>query len=228
MLPLGPRLPAVLLAALAGCASGQGPSLDRRAHDASASVSDPLGGDDAGIEGDDTDASFEDAGTDGGTDAGTDARTCVAESCNGGDDDCDGRIDEGAGCPCETLAWEGRSYLFCDSPRNWAGARIHCESNGYSLAVIDDASEDAFVFTAILARGWGDTWLGHNDLFEEGVWVWLDDSAMTYVNWDEGEPNDTSERGGEDCGVVMTQEGRESYWDDRPCTDERAYVCETR
>lgn len=215
-----------LFAALSACASGSSLDTQRREHDASAPSEGPLADDDAGA----IDASVDlpDAGPDdAGTDAGVDARVCVAETCNGSDDDCDDRIDEGATCPCEQLSWEGRSYLFCDAPRSWPGASMHCASTGYALAVIDDATEDAFVFAAVLAREWGDTWLGHNDLFEEGVWVWLDGAAMPYVNWDEGEPNDGGEDG-EDCGVVMTAEGRESYWDDRPCDDERRYVCESR
>ena len=221
-----------------GCASGSSAlETERRRVDASVTASsrgdDDAGApeEDAGLPGDDASAE-PDAGLapDAGSpdDAGVDARVCTAELCNGDDDDCDGRVDEGAGCPCEAVAWEGRSYLFCDAPRSWAGARMHCETVGYSLAVVQDAGEDAFIFAAIMARGWNDTWIGHNDLFDEGVWVWLDGDAMTYAHWDEGEPNDGGDSGrGEDCGVVMTREGREAKWDDRACDGERTYVCES-
>jgi len=229
-MPTGSIALALLLAlgvSVSGCASGSTLDTDRRERDASAPAEDPLVGDDAGV----ADAAAFDAGPEDAAtapmDAGVDARVCVAETCDGTDEDCDDRIDEGATCPCEQLSWEGRSYLFCDAERSWPGARMHCESTGYSLAVIDDASEDSFVFAAVLAREWGDTWLGHNDLVDEGVWSWLDGEAMRYVNWDVGEPNDGGDRG-EDCGVVMTADGRESYWDDRPCDGERTYVCETR
>ncbi|MEZ4253570.1 MAG: hypothetical protein R3B99_35630 [Polyangiales bacterium] len=42
------------------------------------------------------------AGPDAGPEDGgveVDARVCELESCNGADDDCDGRIDETATCP---------------------------------------------------------------------------------------------------------------------------------
>ena len=226
------RKASLLLATVAfGCASGASDlETERRRTDASASATGPLGAPDAGAMLEDDAAVAEPEADAGPEDAGVevDARVCEPESCNGADDDCDGRIDETAACPCETIPWEGRSYMFCDTTRSWLGARAHCESVGYSLTVVNDADEDAFVFAAIMAREWGDTWIGHNDFFEEGVWVWLDDGAMSYVHWDEGEPNDGGDSGpGEDCGVVMTQEGRESAWDDRPCDGERTYVCES-
>jgi len=146
------------------------------------------------------------------------------ESCDGVDDDCDGHIDEGAaGCPCEALVRDTQTYMVCPTPRSWAGARLFCESHGYTLAIVESAAEDAYLYDAIAARGFSDTWIGHNDLLEEGRWVWLDGSPLVYSHWDEGEPNDG---GGEDCGLIMTRHGRESEWDDRPCESERPHICE--
>ncbi len=148
----------------------------------------------------------------------------VAESCDGADEDCDERIDEGvAGCPCETLVRGDHTYMLCPMGRSWPGARLHCESYGYSLAVVQDGGEDRFLYEGIAARDFADTWIGHNDLLEEGAWVWLDGIPIVYSHWDEGEPNDG---GGEDCGLIMTRHGRESEWDDRPCESERPYICE--
>jgi len=151
---------------------------------------------------------------------------CEAEGCDGDDDDCNTRIDEGAACPGPVVQGApGTAYLLCDEERSWAAARMVCESVGYSLAVIDDATEDALVYGELDARGFADTWIGLNDILTEMSWVWLDGIALGYTHWDDGEPNDGGD-GGEDCGVIMTRDGRESEWDDRACDSERPYVCE--
>ncbi len=153
-----------------------------------------------------------------------DVARCEPEVCNGLDDDCDGQVDEGAGCPCDVVARDDSAYLVCAQPRSWAGARMHCMQHGYDLAVVEDAGEDAFLFNEINRRGFHGSWIGLNDLLEERTWVWLDGEPVGYEHWDQGEPNDGGD--GEDCGIIMTTPRRASEWDDRPCGDERAYLCE--
>ena len=157
-------------------------------------------------------------------DAGS-AGACIpaSERCNGRDDDCDGEIDEDAGCPCAREVRGGRTDLFCDARRSWVGAQVACASVGYALAAIGTAAEDAQVYAGMSARGFGDTWIGLNDATTEGTWRWADGAPVGYTHWDEGEPNDG---GGEDCGVIMTASGRTTEWDDRSCSSERPSVCE--
>jgi hypothetical protein len=160
-----------------------------------------------------------------------DAATCLPEACNGRDDDCDGAIDEEAGCPCDVVAGpiagpaESSTYLLCREGRNWVLARQFCQGFGYDLVALEDGAEDTFIYGAIAARGFGGTWLGLNDRAAEGQWVWLDGAPVLYSHWDQGEPNDGG-NGGEDCGVVMTGDGRQSEWDDRGCESVRPFVCE--
>ncbi len=163
---------------------------------------------------------------DAGYDAGYDAAVCAAETCDGADEDCDGSIDEGGVCPCPVVERAGRAYLFCDATtRSWAAARVSCESVGYALVAVEDATEDAFVYGQLASRGFADTWVGLNDLVTEMTWVWNGGVPVVYTHWDSGEPNDGGSSG-EDCGVIMTRSGRESEWDDRDCGDARPYVCE--
>jgi len=198
---------------------------------------------DAGGPGGDAGGPTEDAGDpmvdagDPGGDAGVDAGApdagplCEAEVCDGEDDDCDSRIDEGAGCPCPVLQGpSGNAYLICDRAEadelGWTQARAECEAVGYALVEIDDAAEDAFVYAAIDSRGLGTTWIGLNDRDTEMTWVWLDGTPLGYEHWDAGEPNDGS-GSGEDCAVIMTAPpSRASEWDDRTCSDGYDYVCE--
>ncbi len=168
---------------------------------------------------------------DGGEDSGASgdaAPACVAatEVCNGIDDDCDGAVDDGGVCPCDVAERDGHAYLFCSDELSWTAARMRCQTYGYDLAVVENAEDDAFVYGQISARTFADTWIGMNDTATEGTWVWIDGTPFVYTGWDDGEPNNGG-TSGEDCGVIMTREGRETKWDDRDCPSTRPFVCET-
>ncbi|MCA9560290.1 MAG: hypothetical protein KC583_17195, partial [Myxococcales bacterium] len=149
---------------------------------------------------------------------------CGVETCDGTDEDCDDRIDEGAACPCDLGAFGTSAYLFCPQQVDWPTARAACQQVGYDLAVVEDGAEDSYLYASVNQRGFGDTWLGLNDRQNEGDWVWLDGTPVAYSHWDRGEPNNGS--GGEDCGLLMTRDGRDTQWDDRPCGRGYSYICE--
>jgi hypothetical protein len=119
-------------------------------------------------------------------------------------------------------------YYTCPGPKTWAAARDACrlQKNG-DLARLNDATEKSFVHTGITAN----SWLGHNDLAIEGLWVWsLDNMPFwlgtstgsaqlgQYTNWAANEPNASG-----DCGVMYLSGGT---LDDTDCTFTRAFVCE--
>ena len=66
----------------------------------------------------------------------------------------------------------------------------------------------------------GDTWLGLNDIAEEGVWVWSDGSPVTHTKFDRGEPNNFNN---EDC-VAMNSNGFLYDWS---CGVLQHLFCET-
>ncbi len=151
---------------------------------------------------------------------------CPAEACNGLDDDCDGTIDDGAGVPLRRpVVRDGMPYLLCANEMGWFAARNICHSVGYDLAVVNDAGEDAFLFGELQRRGLGGAWTGLNDHVAEGRWVWLDGQPLLYSHWDQGEPNNGG-NGGEDCGILMTDQNRAGEWDDRECDSTRPFLCE--
>lgn len=64
-------------------------------------------------------------------------------------------------------------------------------------------------------------WIGLNDRFKEGQFVWSDGThfnSSVYSNWNDGEPNNA---GDEDCVEL-----RSSGWNDEQCSAIRFYICE--
>jgi hypothetical protein len=87
---------------------------------------------------------------------------------------------------------------------------------GAYLARIDSAAENRFVQRIIR----GNTWIGLNDVREEGNYVWQGFSTF-YHNWRKGEPNNYRNLV-ESC-VSMGIDGK---WGDYPCKMAMPYICQ--
>ena len=150
----------------------------------------------------------------------------VVEEANGQDDDCDGQIDEGAPLPCPRVEFEGRSYFFCDPDElSWRDARDECERWGYQLVVIENQRENEFIIAERQRQRQENLWIGLSDRRDEGRWRWVDGSELRFEAWGDGEPNDGG--GGEDCAVILREDGRVGEWDDRGCNSRYDYACES-
>ncbi|KAL7841386.1 hypothetical protein SRHO_G00250770 [Serrasalmus rhombeus] len=64
------------------------------------------------------------------------------------------------------------------------------------------------------------TWIGLTDSETEGVWKWVDGSALTTGFWANREPN--GNLGDEDCVVTAKN------WADYPCNHKFLWICEKR
>uniref|UniRef100_A0A3Q1FHX9 C-type lectin domain-containing protein n=1 Tax=Acanthochromis polyacanthus TaxID=80966 RepID=A0A3Q1FHX9_9TELE len=99
-------------------------------------------------------------------------------------------------------------------------------SEGANLVSIHSADEQNFVNSLIKtfdpAQKW--TWIGLSEVHKDGAWMWSDGSKVNFVFWGTGEPNNLG--GQEDC--VHTNFGTEFKWNDRPCLDNRPFVCASR
>ncbi|MCB9597911.1 MAG: C-type lectin domain-containing protein [Sandaracinaceae bacterium] len=153
----------------------------------------------------------------------------ITEACNGRDDDCNGIIDDGAACPCPVRHYGGHAYMFCATPNSWTGGLAACRASSYELVTINDAGENTFVTDAALTDRNDDWWIGISDQAMEGTWVWAYGTS-SYTHWDPGEPGNYM-AGSFDCGNIENgSDGTEArtWWADRPCSNTRPYVCETR
>lgn len=148
----------------------------------------------------------------------------ATEDCDTLDNDCSGYADDGGLCPCDVEYYGGEPYMYCDTAVVWADARTECLTYGYDLVAINDVAEDAWIFATATSYGFGSnshfTWIGFNDRTSEGAWAWSNGDAVTYTQWNSGEPNDAS---GEDCAHIWPS----GTWNDIPCTGyPTPFVCE--
>ncbi len=138
-------------------------------------------------------------------------------------------------CAPTDLAWHSQmgstttEYLVCATSHTFSHAETICEglASGWTLARVDDATEDAFVN----GLSGNDLWIGGSDAAVEGVWRWRDGVQFwqgnqggtpiggLYTHWASGEPS-----GGitESC----TRQKNGGLWEDRRCTDNEKFVCE--
>ena len=84
---------------------------------------------------------------------------------------------------------------------SWDNAENNAIAAGGHLVTINDAAEEAW-----LRSTFGYTtrfWIGFTDSAVEGNWVWASGEAVTYTNWDAGEPNNATPPAiGEDFAVL--------------------------
>jgi gliding motility-associated-like protein len=92
-------------------------------------------------------------------------------------------------------------YFYKPSAMLWQDAKLKSDSIGAYLYIINDATEEASVYSALPYKG-NDSkqyWLG---LYQDttspsysetyGGWKWVDGSDVSYSNWYPGEPNNSS------------------------------------
>ncbi|MEM7390731.1 MAG: lectin-like protein, partial [Verrucomicrobiota bacterium] len=92
--------------------------------------------------------------------------------------------------PSEPTEFEGHFYQIFETkqPISWDEAKARCEAMGGHLVIIDHAEENDFLTT--IGAGNAFYHLGATDREEEGEWLWVDGTPMTYENWHPNEPND--------------------------------------
>ena len=158
------------------------------------------------------------------------------ETCDGIDENCDGVTDDGAECPCESISWSGKSYLYCDSRKKWRDARDYCEDYGYHLVTVNSASEQSWLLDTVRYdwRVVNDShWIGLNDRdWERGSsrsgWAWHSGEASSYEAWADSPYDQPDDYRGEDC-VEINRWSYNPYWNDwndLDCNDRLRFVCE--
>ena len=137
--------------------------------------------------------------------------------------------------PCESgVDPDGARFIVCADRTSWSSARLKCQALGFDdLASIRTASENAML-TSLALQLTTDLdlyWIGLSDAAAEGQYLWSDGAAVTYSNWDYGEPNNLylGCAGNEDCMHFYRSGPRTGRWNDAICCAVGVgYACEYR
>jgi len=124
--------------------------------------------------------------------------------------------------------WEANGdhcYLFGDEKKNWTAAEDFCRGEGGHLATVNTNATKEFVLEGLTRRNFDWTWIGGNDLEEEGVWKWTDCTPWEATFWAPGEPNN---KNNEDCLALVLVHGNPQLnrqWNDGSCIIEWEFLC---
>ena len=91
-----------------------------------------------------------------------------------------------------------------------------CENLNGSLASIHSSEENQFLYAQFFSNS--RLWIGFNDIDKEGVFEWIDNSYVSFTDWEYDEPNDYGRN--EDCTAMQA-----TQWGDYPCGHRYNYLC---
>jgi hypothetical protein len=153
---------------------------------------------------------------------------------------------------CTMVALDKSGYYICDSDHTWADAKAHCDDSGETyLASVDSQEEDNFLLGKLADK----TWIGGNDLREEGEFRWQNGDVFWRGGaalsggggpgpgpggggeWEGGGPVDNAyanflsyepnDQGlNANPGDCVMLWPQEAAWADANCDDQHGYVCE--
>ena len=123
-----------------------------------------------------------------------------------------------------TQSWGNRFYKVYNGRMTYNAAKTQCESDGAFLAIPRSEAENDYIADLIPNKN---IWIGINDIDQEGVFVAVDGSDITYTNWDSGEPN--SFGGNEDAVTIRVgHTKRQKAWNDVTEYNQQRFVCALR
>ena len=147
----------------------------------------------------------------------------------------DTRCEQEQGYLCQApstgnkLACSGRVFTlgpttYClhnEAKLQWADAKLACEANDGSLAVMRTPDDNRALRQAMAARfSARQMWIGLTDHGHEGDWTWVSRAQLDFTAWEDGEPNNWRV---EDCVELHGDSWR---WNDLECRTRLPFVCE--
>ncbi|XP_033101413.1 echinoidin-like [Anneissia japonica] len=141
-------------------------------------------------------------------------------------------------CPEYWTEYRGNCYRVFGQALTWQDADNYCQySSGAPrgaahLVSLHSQGESNFVKNLwntitdnkVVEAVWRNMyWIGLNDIYHEGSFVYSDYSSYDFNNFHAGEPNNS---GNQDCIVVWDyQKNGRATWDDQQCYNKHAFVC---
>ncbi len=104
----------------------------------------------------------------------------------------------------------GHAYYLL-SADTWTSSEARARTLGGHLVTINDAAENQWVYDTFDGAN-QHLWIGLTDLVKEGTFGWVNGQAVTYTNWNGGEPNDGAGGPPEDFAHLISGNG--GLWND--------------
>uniref|UniRef100_A0A8B9SG96 C-type lectin domain-containing protein n=1 Tax=Anas platyrhynchos TaxID=8839 RepID=A0A8B9SG96_ANAPL len=111
-------------------------------------------------------------------------------------------------------------YIESSSTRNWAQASLECLRLGKYLQSKSHLSDMLFLLWEVAKMEINTIlFLSIFNVSHLGEWLWLDNTAVNFVNWNVGEP---SPQQNEHCVEMYANSG---YWNNNYCSSYKGYIC---
>jgi len=169
--------------------------------------------------------------------AGTESSLSECDHNGWGEENCSHGEDAGVSCDQEGayntdgssiinstgyFATDGNYYSVSSNALGYFDAQASCEADGAHLASILSNGENLFLTNLIEdVTDWG-VWIGLTDVAVEGNWVWDDGNSVSFLNFEDGEPNGS---GSENCAMLYHEDGIEGLWNDQGCDTVLHFIC---
>ena len=92
--------------------------------------------------------------------------------------------------------WGNSFYKIYNTHMNYDDAKAQCESDGTFLAFPRSQAENDFFLDLILQEGIFSIWLSINDIKQDGLFVGVDGSEISWTNWAHGQPDNMGSEDG--------------------------------
>ncbi|XP_071041008.1 macrophage mannose receptor 1 [Parasteatoda tepidariorum] len=130
-------------------------------------------------------------------------------------------------CKKGWLPYHDRCYLLRGSVAkdrlNWTDASEYCTKLGGYITSIRNSKEQAYL-AFLMQNAKSDTWIGFHDTIESGKYYWMDNSDISYTNWDSGEPSFFGIQ--EDCVKMKYNSATSGVWEDDVCSKKLPFICQ--
>uniref|UniRef100_A0A8C2RTC5 C-type lectin domain-containing protein n=1 Tax=Capra hircus TaxID=9925 RepID=A0A8C2RTC5_CAPHI len=116
-----------------------------------------------------------------------------------------------------------KCYLAAEGSKHFHEANEDCISKGGTL-VVPRSSDEINALRDYGKRslpGVNDLWLGINDMVAEGKFVDVNGLAISFLNWDQAQPN-----GGKRENCAFFSQSAQGKWSDEACSSSKRYICE--
>ena len=121
----------------------------------------------------------------------------------------------------EYLTWDNLSYKIYPAA-SYGAADSQCKSDGSFLAIPRSEAENDF-FASLIPNE--NIWIGINDIEQEGSFVGVDESNISYTNWRYDQPNGGTGQNGVEIWNTQGNTDFIGVWNDREITVLNKFIC---